>query len=190
MFAPNAAAYTSFLTLPTDTYFCLTAASITFWINVVAPVPYNTIARIIDFSDATTKVNGIALYIKPATSVSNVAVGLELKSSGSAQNLNDPTVGFATQTWTHVAVAFSSTGSAITITIYYNGVVAYTTNLSISLPASCPLMTTNFIGKSTSPTSNDVNLDAYLNDIKLFNSSLTATQVSTQYTAEKCNFVF
>lgn len=187
LYSQNAAAYTSYLTLPTDTYFCLTAASITFWINVVAPVPYTNIARIIDFSDATNKSNGIALYIKPAN-LTFTNVGLELKSSGSAQNLNDPTVGFAPQTWTHVAVAFSSTGSSITINIYYNGVVAYTTTLSISLPASCPLMTTNFIGKSTSPTFNDVNLDAYLNDIKLFNTSLNASQVLNQYADEKCYF--
>ncbi len=185
MYAQNAAAYTSYLTLPADN-FCLTAASITFWINVVTPVPFNTIARIIDFSDAPNKSNGIALYIKPATSVNNAAVGFEVKSSGSAQNLNDPNVGFAPQTWTHVAVAFSFTGSAITVSIYYNGVVAYTTSLPISLPSLCLLMTTNFIGKSTSPTFNDVNLDAYLNDIKLFNFSLTATQVLAQYTAEKC----
>jgi len=170
LYAQNAAAYTSYLTLPADN-FCLTAASITFWINVVTPVPFNTIARIIDFSDAPNKSNGIALYIKPATSVNNAAVGFEVKSSGSAQNLNDPNVGFAPQTWTHVAVAFSFTGSAITVRL-------------------CLLMTTNFIGKSTSPTFNDVNLDAYLNDIKLFNTSLTASQVSAQYTAEKCNFCF
>ena len=47
--------------------------------------------------------------------------------------------------------------------------------------------TTNFIGKGTSPNVADVNLDAYLNDIKLFNISLTATQVLAQYTTEKCN---
>ena len=40
--------------------------------------------------------------------------------------------------------------------------------------------TTNFIGKGTSPNVADVNLDAYLNDIKLFNISLTATQVLAQ----------
>jgi hypothetical protein len=60
------ASYISYLTLPSDTYFCLTAATITFWINVINsfPLPIGGIARVIDFSDAITKVNGIALYIK------------------------------------------------------------------------------------------------------------------------------
>jgi hypothetical protein len=130
--------------------------------------------------------------LRPVNNANNVAIGLEFVSSGSVQNLYDKSAGFESKAWTHVAVAFLSTGSSITITIYYNGVVAYTTNLSISLPASCPLMTTNYIGKGTSVVQVEMmyNLDAYLNDIKIFNTSFTAPQVSTQYAAEKCNIVF
>jgi hypothetical protein len=96
--------------------------------------------------------------------------------------------GFAPQTWTHVAVSFSSTGSSITINFYYNGVLAFTTSPSLFLPSTCPIMTTNFIGKGTSPDPSDVNLDAYLNDVKIFNLALSATQVLAQYNSEKCNF--
>ena len=187
---PNAAAYISFLTLPTDTYFCITTATITFWIYATQTpaVPSGKIARIIDFSDASTKSSGIALFIKPATNFINAAVGLELATGfGSTQSLNDQFTGFAPQTWTHVAVSLSSSGSSITINIYYNGVLAFSTSPGLSLPSTCPSMTTNFIGKGTSPNPSDVNLDAYLNDIKIFNNTFTASQVSAQYTTEKCN---
>ncbi len=58
------------------------------------------------------------------------------------------------------------------------------------LSPTSTIFTTNFIGKGTSPTANDLNLDAYLNDVKIFNSALSATLVASQYTSEKCNFYF
>ena len=52
-------------------------------------------ARIIDFSDAITKVNGFAVYLKPGTTATNAAVGLEIKvGSSSAQSVSDSGVGF------------------------------------------------------------------------------------------------
>ena len=189
--AATAAAYASFLSLPADTYFCGNDFTITFWINTAqtTAVTAGKTARVIDFSDAITKVNGVAVYLKPGSIATNAAVGLEIKvGSLTAQSVSDSGVGFAPKTWTHVAISFSVSVSTIIITIYYNGVAQTTTGTITSLPASCPIMTTNFIGKGASPTANDVNLDAYLNDIKLFNSSLNASQVLNQYAAEKCNF--
>jgi hypothetical protein len=189
--ATTAAAYTSFLSLPTDTYFCGNAFTISFWINTAqtTSVTAGKIARVIDFSDAITKVNGFAVYLRPGTIALNAAVGLEIKvGSSSAQTVSDSGVGFAPKTWTHVAISFSVSVSTIIITIYYNGAAQITTGTISTLPASCPTMTTNFIGKGASPTGNDINLDAYLNDIKIFNSSLNASQVLNQYAAEKCNF--
>jgi hypothetical protein len=189
IFTSSPAAYISFLTLPTDTYFCTTATTITFWIYTTQTPAVGTIARIIDFSDASPKSSGIALFIKPApNNFINAAVGLELATGfGSTQSVSDQFTGFAPQTWTHVAVSFSSTGSSIAINIFYNGFIAFTASPGLFLPSTCPLMTSNFIGKGTSPNPSDVNLDAYLNDIKLFNTSLTATQVQALYTGEKCN---
>ncbi len=79
--------------------------------------------------------------------------------------------------------------------IYYNGA---TTGITLSpsataitaLPAITTSFTTNFIGKGITPTANDQHLDAHLNDVKIFNSALSPTQVSTQFNSEKCNFYF
>jgi hypothetical protein len=194
--AATAAAYTSFLSLPTDTYFCGNAFTISFWINTAqtTSVTAGKIARVIDFSDAIVKLNGIAVYLKPGTTATNAAVGLEIvatQSGGSpvTSTVIDSGVGFAAKTWTHVTITLSISASSITTLIYYNGVVQTTTGTITSLPASCPTMTTNFIGKGASPTVNDINLDAFLNDIKIFNSSLNASQVLNQYAAERCNFL-
>ena len=61
------------------------------------------------------------------------------------------------------------------------------------MPTSCPSFANNFIGKGVSPSPTadvDVNLDAYLNDVKIFNSALSDSQVSTQFNSEKCKFYF
>jgi hypothetical protein len=114
-------------------------------------------------------------------------VSLEFRA-GFGSAVSDQFTGFAAlKTWTHIAVSFLSTGSAITTTINYNGEQPSQTNINFPFPSTCPVMTSNFIGKGTSPFANDVNLDAYLNDIKLFNIALTYAQVQAQYVSEKCN---
>jgi hypothetical protein len=183
----NTANYVSFLTLPTDTYFSSTSFTITFWINVAIIPNVGKQARIIDFSDATNKANGIAACIRPASNPTNTAVYLESIKNGIAQTVSDTGPGFSAG-WTHVAITVTTSGPTIATAIYYNGA---TTGITLfgsltNLPAMTTSFTTNFIGKGTSPNVADVNLDAYLNDIKLFNFSLTATQVLAQYTAEKC----
>ena len=152
-------------------------------------------ARILDFSDLATKANGIAVYIKSGTTANNATVVLESVTTTSGTKtttlLSDTGAGIAPTTWTHVAITVSTSGSTITGAIYYNGVAQTSTNTITALPATSTIFTVNYIGKGTSPTTaTDVNLDAYLNDVKMFNSALSATQVSSQYTSEKCNFYF
>ncbi len=109
--------------------------------------------------------------------------------------MSDTGAGFAVNTWTHVAITVSTCGSTINTTIYYN---ANTTGITPSpsatvitnLTATTTNFTTNYIGKGAKPGDNEVNLDAQLNDVKIFDSALTATQVSTQYTSEKCIIIF
>jgi len=196
--ATTAAAYTSYLTLPAGSYFCSTAFTITFWINVQTPLGLETnIARVLDFSDTTAKANGIAVYLEQGTTNTNTAVVLETvvgsATAKTASVTND--AGFAVSTWKHVAITVSSSSAStpvITVVIYYDGVKQTTTG-TITLPTSCPNFANNFIGKGAKPSSTadvDVNLDAYLNDVKIFNSALSESQVSTQFTAEKCNVFF
>ena len=85
--ATTAAAFTSFLSLPEETYFCGYAFTISFWINTAqtTSVTAGKIARVIDFSDAITKVNGIAVFLKPGTTATNAAVGLEIVSTPSGR---------------------------------------------------------------------------------------------------------
>ncbi len=186
--------YISFLTLPKDAYLSSTSFTITFWIYAAQTTAVTALktARVIDFSDAITKVNGLAVYLKPGTNALNAAVVLEAKAgSSTAQTVSDSGAGFAPKTWTHVAITVTTSGSTITTAIYYNGVVQTTTGTITALPATSTIFTTNFIGKGTSPVGGtDENLDAYLNDVKMFNSALSATLVASQYTSEKCNFYF
>jgi hypothetical protein len=103
--------------------------------------------------------------------------------------VSDSGEGFAFKTWKHVAITVKSSSESpaiITVAIYYDG-EKKTTAGEINLPAASTNFTTNFIGKGTKVISKDSGLDAYLNDVKIFNSALSATQVSSQYTSEKCN---
>jgi hypothetical protein len=107
--------------------------------------------------------------------------------------VSDTGAGFAAE-WTHVAITVSTSGATVTTAIYYDGA---TTGITLSpsagitaLPATSTSYTTNFIGKGAKPGDDDVNIDALINDVKIFNSALTATQVSTQYNSEKCNIYF
>jgi hypothetical protein len=193
-------AYISFLTLPTYTYFSSTSFTITFWIRVITlpalavvgpPAVAAKQARVIDFSDATTKANGITVFIKAATT--NAAITLESKAAAT-QTVSDTGAGFAVNTWKYVAITVSTSGATITTAIYYDGATTGVTLSSATgitaLPAASTSYTTNFIGKGTSPTADDQHLDAHLNDVKIFNSALSPTQVTTQYNSEKCNFYF
>jgi hypothetical protein len=193
-------ANTNYLTLPQEKYFNSTSFTIIFWINVFTVPSAGKQARVIDFSDADTKKNGIAVFIQPGTTSANVsidnspAVVLETVVDGAITAVSDKGAGFALKTWTHVAITVSTSGSTITTAIYYN---ANTTGITLSnataisnLPAKTTSFTTNFIGNGAKPGKNEVNLDAYLNDVKIFDSALSATQVSSQYTSEKCNVYF
>jgi len=191
----NADAYVSYLTLPADTYFSTTSFTITFWINVVTIPGKGKQARVIDFSDVPTKANGIAVWIKQGTNASNAAITIESTKTSTPLTVADGGAGFSAG-WTHVAITVSTSGSPATITtaIYYNGEAITTydpvATTITALPATTTKFTSNFIGKGTSPVGTDENLDAYLNDVKIFNSTLSATLVKSQYTSELCNFYF
>jgi hypothetical protein len=101
--------------------------------------------------------------------------------------VSDTGSGFAAE-WTHVAITVSTSGSTINTTIYYN---ANITGVTPSPSATAITnLTATIIGKGITPTANDQHLDALINDVKIFDSALTATQVSTQYDSEKCNIYF
>ena len=112
--------------------------------------------------------------------------------------VSDTGAGFVITPWKYVAITVSSSGSPVIITtaIYYDGVTTGITlsNLNLngitSLPATTTSYTTNFIGKGISPVTNDQNLEAHLNDVKIFNSALSSSQVLVQYNSEKCNVYF
>jgi hypothetical protein len=88
----------------------------------------------------------------------------------------------------------STSGATITTAIYYNGAVvsAYFPSATAitSLPAATTSYTANFIGKGIPPDVYDVNLDAYLNDVKIFNFALSPAQALAQYNSELCNVYF
>jgi hypothetical protein len=204
--ATTDAAYNSYLVLPSDKYFCgyysfpqisLNAIynfTITFWINVKKPLATNKIARVIEFSDTAAKKYGIGIYLKQGDNSANTAVTLEViytsesSRSTDVQTVSDIGAGFATG-WNHVAITFGAYFpiSKYFTVIYYNGATSGIKQAGrISyIPVECLNFTSNFIGKSAKPDLNDVNLDAYLNDVKLYNITLSSDQVLAKYDAEK-----
>ncbi len=102
--------------------------------------------------------------------------------------MSDIGAGFATG-WNHVAITiamYPEIQKFVTV-IYYNGATSgiKQTGEIFFTPQECLNFTSNFIGKSAKPDLNDVNLDAYLNDVKLYNITLSSDQVLAKYDAEK-----
>ena len=92
--------------------------------------------------------------------------------------------------WNYVAISFSSTTLKPT---FYKALVTDTAlppgvefgTASTSAP-SCTSLTSNFIGKANNrELNNDFNLAAALNDLKIFNTSLSFDQLKANFLAEK-----
>ncbi len=93
--------------------------------------------------------------------------------------------------WNYVAISFSSTTLKPT---FYKALVTDDalppgeeyTGIASTFAPSCTSLTSNFIGKANNrEQNNDFNLAAALNDLKIFNTSLSFDQLKANFLAEK-----
>ncbi len=153
-----------YASLPSGLVSGLSDFSIAFWANLNS---LSTWARVFDFSTGTTQ---NSMYFTPKTAGGVVRFGLRVNGNG--KNLEAPsTVQFTPGVWTHVVVTLSGN----TATMYVNGSVVATSTTMTNRPSSLGVTTQNWIGRSSS---GDPYLDGTIDDFRLFNAALGASQVS------------
>ncbi len=146
-------------------------------------------ARILDFKDATGAAgqNGVDVYLSAGNFISiNIYKGSATAVLASVTTTNAITTAGS---WYYVAVSFSSTTLKPT---FYNSLSSASSlaagvdgTASTSAP-SCTSLTSNFIGKTNAAAGgSDVNLDAALNDVKIYNTALSSDQLKANFLSEK-----
>jgi len=186
--------------------------SISFWINLQAACA--GICRILDFATTTTTAAAVPSVKNSGFAVALAAVGDNnaltfevITAAGVGATYIDPAptvaplitavVGFTTANWRHVTIT-GTTGTTLAVTIYINGATKGTiTAVAVNggtAPTSSAQMTslaattfTNvFIGAGYSRAAvvAETNINALINDVKIYSVALTASQVLTNYNTE------
>lgn len=123
----------------------------------------NAWQRIFDFG------NGTDHYLFLTPRASSAGLRFAIKNGGAEQQLNAPVL--PTGQWTHVAIALGSADARL----YVNG-VQVAASAAITLKPSDFNPALNYLGKSQWP---DPLFAGRLDDVRLYNHALTATQVAT-----------
>jgi len=128
-------------------------------------------ARVFDFGSGT----GTYMFLTPDSGAGTVRYAITTGSSSGEQQLNSSTF-LSSGVWHHVAVTLSGN----TGVLYLDG-TAVNTNSNMTLkPSSLGNTTQNYIGKSQW---NDPNLIGNVDDFRIYNRALTATEISALATA-------
>jgi len=182
--------YLSFMTIPADTYFPSTTFSITLWLNIIQ-APSADFARIFDFAQnypnlAPGSRTAVALKINNGAAP---IPSLVLSNAG-AEVLVTSSSGITAATWTFVGISCTVTTS--TSCIFYFGSSAVTVltatatiNAASNIIPSTGTYLYNYIGASAMPRAAEVAYNGLINDLKIYSSTLTATQMLTNFLAEK-----
>jgi hypothetical protein len=161
--AVNLSGSSEYVALPTGVVSGLTNFTISTWVK---PAANTTWSRVFDFGTGTTA--NMFLTVNAGTAP---RFAITTSGSGGEQRLS-ATSALPLNTWSHVAVTLSgSTG-----TLYVNG-VAVATNTAMTLtPSSLGSTANNWIGRSQY---SDPYLNAAVDDFQIYNSALSAAQIST-----------
>ena len=172
---------TGYYQLPSATYFSGTAGySITAWI---APLTYYASwSRIIDCASSTARSNTNNVLFAATAGTSGVPT-LAVTNSGGSDVYTQGTV-LSLGVWYHVAVTVAgSAGTTTTSNFYQNNVLTQT---NAGTPVT-PTVTRGFSYIGYSPwtiiqgTTGDQILNAYLDDVCIFNRALTTTELTSVY---------
>jgi DUF1680 family protein len=154
-----------YATLPAGIVSARTTCTIAFWIRVATQVTW---ARAFDFGSSTT----VNMFFVPSNGA-NARFAITTSGSGGEQQINAGSA-LATGSWQHVAITLNGA----TGTLYVNGAqVGQNTGMTLN-PSSLGSTTLNYFGKSQYA---DGNLNGALDDFRIYNGALTASEVATLY---------
>ena len=126
----------------------------------IKPLSYNTFQRVFDFGNGFTNRNLVLAFVKKTS-------GALLYLDGKSKEATDV---FPLNIWTHVAV----TSTNKDIIFYLNGEQKLVVNGSLERTET----KLNYIGKSL--YASDSNIDAVLDEFKIFNRSLTEEEIKKE----------
>lgn len=142
----------------------LTTASISTWVYLDSKSNW---ARVFDLGTGPS----VSMFLTPQNgNDGNLRFAITTTGGAGEQQINT-SYNFPLQTWTHVAVTWSSRGMGV---LYVNG-AEVGRNSSMTLdPSSLGVTTLNYIGKSQY---DDPHLDGKVDDFRILNRTLSASEV-------------
>jgi hypothetical protein len=161
--AINIAGGSQYVSVPANIMSGLQNFSIATWVNVTSN---GTWARVFDFGSSTNSY----MFLAPQSGSGAIRFAITTNGNGSEQQING-TSALSTGTWHHVAVTLSGT----TGTLYVDGAqVGQNTSMTLN-PASLGATSADYIGKSQ--FSADPNLNGAVDDFRIYNRALSASEV-------------
>jgi hypothetical protein len=159
-----------YVALPSALLQTVTSVTIALWVNVSAD---NAWQRVFDFGSSTN----VYMFLTPHAGGTSIA-RFAITTSGNANEQRlDATGVLPIATWTHVAIVLGAGGG----TLYINGAVA-ATNAALALrPSDLGAAANNWLGRSQFAA--DPAFAGEIDDLRIYASALTASQITTIYNA-------
>ena len=159
-----------YVALPSALLQTVTSVTIAVWVNVHTD---QTWQRVFDFGSSTN----VYMFFSPHAGGTNVArFAITTSGNGNEQRLDAAAV-LPVATWTHVAIVLGAGGG----TLYLNG-AAVATNAALALrPADLGATANSWLGRSQFTA--DPLFNGEIDDLRIYNSALTAGQITTIYNA-------
>ena len=158
-----------YVSLPSALLQTVTNVTITLWVNVRAD---QTWQRVFDFGSSTN----VYMFLTPHVGGATIA-RFAISTSGNANEQRlDTTSVLPLGAWTHVAIVLGTGG-----TLYLNGTVAGTNTALTLRPADLGATTNNWLGRSQFTA--DPAFNGQIDDLRVYASALTASQIATIYNA-------
>lgn len=149
-----------YATLPTSVVSTLNDFTIATWVKMDGTSNW---ARIFDFGTGTTNY----MFLTPKSSAGNPRYAIK---AGGGELILNSNIAIATGVWTHIAVTQSGNEAIM----YINGVEVGRNSAMTLKPSSLGNTTLNYLGKSQWP---DPMLNGTLDDFRIYNKALTATEI-------------
>ena len=159
-----------YVALPSALLQTVTSVTIALWVNVRAD---QTWQRVFDFGSSTN----VYMFLTPHAGGTSIARFAISTSGNASEQRLDATSVLPVGTWTHVAIVLGAGGG----TLYINGAVAGS-NAALTLrPADLGAAANNWLGRSQFAA--DPSFNGQLDELRIYASALTASQIATIYSA-------
>jgi hypothetical protein len=156
-----------YVALPTGVMSTVNDFTIAGWVKLNTASSWS---RIFDFGTGTTNY----MFLSPVSGNNTVRYAIKV-NGGTEQQINSASPLPAGE-WHHVAITLSGAAG----TLYIDGVAAGTNNSMSNKPSALGATTLNYIGRSQ--FSADPYLNSIVDEFRIYNRALTATEVKNVYT--------